>query len=444
MNLGNESEILEFKESTSERREGCESIAAIVNKHGYGVLYFGVYDNGDIKGQIVKDSTLKDLADSIMRDIEPRIIPTIESIVIKGKNIIKVSFSGNQQPYSAYGKFLIRVGTQNRKMSRDELIKLVKETHYSSKWERETSNYAIDDIDDKTLESFYNEAISCGRLNMKEYNKKSLLSSLELLSNDLPINAAFALFGKNANIGLKVASFATDEKITFNDLKLFKDNIYNLLDQAMLYLKERINWQVLIKSTKRYEIPEIPIAALREMVVNAFAHADYNNVPEIEINIHPNKITIFNPGSFPDDLTPYDFINKDISSIKRNPLILEVLFRCKEVEKSGTGYKRMNELCKEANIKWDFENTAYGFYFTFYRNNPNQNISNIVYEDDLSELEMKVLQLVKENSKITKAIIAQKINRSERTVQRYLNSLVNKGYLRRIGDNQYGYWEALK
>ena len=27
----------------------------------------------------------------------------------------------------------------------------------------------------------------------------------------------------------------------------------------------------------------------------------------------------------------------------------------------------MNDACLEANVKWSFESTAYGFYFTFYR-----------------------------------------------------------------------------
>lgn len=444
MNLGHESEILEFKESTSERHEALESIAAIINKHGCGVLYFGVYDNGNIRGQIVSDSTLKDLAESITRDIEPKITPTIESLVIDGKSIIKVSFSGTQQPYSAYGKFLIRVGTQNRKMSRDELIRLIKESNYSLQWEKEPSSHDLDEIDDKTLGLFYKESINCGRLQMKEYNKKSLLTILGLLSNGMLTNAAFYLFGKNAPVSLKVASFATNEKITFNDLKLFKDNIYNLINEAMVYLRNRINWRIDIKGTQRDEIPEIPIAALREMVINAFAHANYKNSPEIEINIHPNKITIFNPGSFPDELTPHDFIEKDISSIKRNPLILETLFRCKDVEKSGTGYKRMNKLCLEADIKWSFENTAYGFYFTFHRKNVHPNVQPNVYADDLNENEKTILNLIKENSKIIKMDLAKAIGKTEKTVQRYTNALIKKGYLQRIGNNQYGYWEVLK
>ncbi len=49
MNLGIESELLEFKESTAELHQAIESIVSMLNKHGYGELYFGVKDNGDIK-----------------------------------------------------------------------------------------------------------------------------------------------------------------------------------------------------------------------------------------------------------------------------------------------------------------------------------------------------------------------------------------------------------
>jgi len=40
MNLGKENETTEFNETTSEKREACESIAAIINKHGSGSIYF--------------------------------------------------------------------------------------------------------------------------------------------------------------------------------------------------------------------------------------------------------------------------------------------------------------------------------------------------------------------------------------------------------------------
>ncbi|MCR4660924.1 MAG: putative DNA binding domain-containing protein, partial [Clostridia bacterium] len=439
MELGKESEILEFKESTGERHEACESIAAIINKHGYGTLYFGVYDNGEIRGQIINDSTIKDISELISINIEPRIVPTIEHIIIDEKDVLKVTFSGNQKPYSAFGKFLIRVGTQNRKMSRDELIKIVQENNYSLNWEKDDSKVSLDDIDDDTLMAYYNEAVNCGRLELKDYSKAKLLTMLDLYKNGIVTNAAYVIFGKNPNIGLKLSCYATDDKISFTDLKLFKNNVYSLINESMIYLKNHINWRIKIGDVQRIEIPEIPIRALREMVINAFAHANYQNFLEIEINIHPGKITIFNPGSFPLDLTPYDYIEKDIPSIKRNPLILDTLFRCKDVEKAGTGFKRMNELCEHENIKWSYENLAYGFTFIFYRNNVNTiNKEYIQTNDILNDLtkdEISIYTKIKDNTKVLKSELITLINKSDKTVQRCLNSLIKKGYILRIGNN---------
>ena len=62
MIIGEESEILEFKLTTGERREATEAIVAILNKHCKGTLYFGIDDNGYVKGQQVSDSTKKDIS----------------------------------------------------------------------------------------------------------------------------------------------------------------------------------------------------------------------------------------------------------------------------------------------------------------------------------------------------------------------------------------------
>lgn len=59
MDLGSESEFVEFKKSTGEYKEALQAISTMLNKHGRGSLYFGVRDNGDVVGQIVSDSTIK-------------------------------------------------------------------------------------------------------------------------------------------------------------------------------------------------------------------------------------------------------------------------------------------------------------------------------------------------------------------------------------------------
>ena len=92
MIIGNESEVLEFKLSTGEKKEATESIVAILNKHRKGTLYFGVDDSGYVKGQQISDSTKRDISRIINELIEPKISPTIEVLTIEDKNIIKVSF----------------------------------------------------------------------------------------------------------------------------------------------------------------------------------------------------------------------------------------------------------------------------------------------------------------------------------------------------------------
>lgn len=59
MKFGTESETLEFKESTSELHQAVESIAAILNKHESGKIYFGIDDAGNIKGQVSQTAPLK-------------------------------------------------------------------------------------------------------------------------------------------------------------------------------------------------------------------------------------------------------------------------------------------------------------------------------------------------------------------------------------------------
>ena len=192
MIIGEETEVIEFKKTTGEKKEAMESICAILNKHCRGTLYFGVNDNGYVEGQQVSDSTKKDVSRWIYESIYPKITPTIEAQNIDGRKIIKVSFSGHNRPYSVNGDYLIRTGTENRKMSTDELRKLIKRTDYASKWEEEISAKTIDDIDDNALTDFYNSAIHYGRLELPLYDKRKLLSVLDLSDGEQLKNAGMA------------------------------------------------------------------------------------------------------------------------------------------------------------------------------------------------------------------------------------------------------------
>lgn len=442
MNIGQESETVEFKLTTSEIHAAVETIAAMLNKKGHGTIYFGVDDKGTVKGQEITDNTYKTVTDMVLRDLEPKITPSFEVVKFVGENgrqmdVLKLAFSGEQAPYSAFGRFLVRVGTQNRQMSRAELRRLFLDEDYSYPWDRELSDYTIDDVDDSSLREYYKEAVAWGRLSLSSYDKEAVLAAVEGMKNGKLFNGTYAMFGENANIGLNLAVYATDSKITFLDLDIRKGNIYRMQKEAIQYISKNIRWRAEIKE-KRTDIPEIPMEAIREAVMNAFAHSMYVPTPEIDINIYPSSVTISNPGTFPENLTPMDYVNKKISSLKRNPLLLDLLFRCHGMEKNGTGFKRIAAACESNGIRWETEGNPYSFAITFYRQ-PSFRLNKEIY-DNLSDGEMAIFRLLLDKNNLSTKDLILGSGQSERSVQRNIASLIDKGLIVREGGRRFGQW----
>lgn len=104
-----ENEVIEFKKTTGELKEGIISIVSILNKHQSGKLYFGIKDNGEIVGQDVSSKTLREVSKTISENIEPRIYPTVNKIKLDDKECILVEFEGDDIPYLAFGRAYMRV-----------------------------------------------------------------------------------------------------------------------------------------------------------------------------------------------------------------------------------------------------------------------------------------------------------------------------------------------
>ena len=102
-------------------------------------------------------------------------------------------------------------------------------------------------------------------------------------------------------------------------------------------------------------------------MINSICHRD-NAAPESNyIAIYKDRIEIDNPGSFPEGMDPEDFIFKDEQSVLRNPLIADILYKTKDIEKWGSGLKRIFEECREKGIKVEFKKLKTGFRVVFYR-----------------------------------------------------------------------------
>lgn len=444
MNLGKETETLEFKKTTGEINAAMVSIVAILNKHGIGTLYFGVKPNGDVVGQDVSESSLRDVSRTVYEQIRPQIYPAVQEVVLDNRHLIKVEFSGENAPYSADGRYYLRVADEDRVVSPEELKAFFAANRSRGKWEKEKSSATEKQIDKAAIKSFWQKAISAGRLPDGRYTCPIILKRFGLVSDGYLTNAGEVLFGNDHPVSLKMGIFATDEKLTILDMKTEEDNVYNLLSIAETYILKNIRWKSEIVTTEREEIPEIPVAVVREVLANSFAHAIYGGHSVHEICIHPGMITIYSPGEYASKFTPEEYIKENLESEIRNPSIAKILYLNKSIEQFGSGFKRINSLCKDAGVKYSYTNNENGFKFVIYRNPSQSDIVNVTLDVTLNGTEKSVLAILIQKPDSSRDEIADKISKTVRTVQRALDSLRDKGYIRRVGSKQDPMWEVLK
>ncbi|MBP5262351.1 MAG: putative DNA binding domain-containing protein [Clostridiales bacterium] len=443
MFFGKETETLEFKKTTGEMKAAMVSISSILNKHGVGTLWFGVKPDGTVCGQAVSEASLRDVSRVVFESIHPQIYPVITEEKIEGAHLIKVEFSGNNPPYSAYGRYYLRTADEDREVSPEELKKFFVANELKEKWEKAPSAVMVKNVDKGAVRNFFDKAVNAGRMPHSRFTTPMVLNKCGLADGDHLTNAGELLFGNTHPVTLKAAVFATEEKLTFLDMKLYEDNIYNLLKVAEEYIFKNIRWRAEITGMEREEIPEIPIAVIREVLANSFAHADYNGNTNHEICIHPGMITIYNPGVYASEYSPEEYIRGNHESCIRNETISRVLYLCKTIEQFGSGFKRINSLCKDAHVKYSYEFGKSGFKFILFRQK-NANVTvNVSANVTVNKTEQTVLTLLLSNPGYTRNQLAQETSKTVRTIQRTLDSLRDKGLIERVGSDKNGYWKVI-
>ncbi|MDR2827814.1 MAG: winged helix-turn-helix transcriptional regulator, partial [Acholeplasmatales bacterium] len=388
--------------------------------------------------------TSRDISKKIYDKIKPIPNTTINVIPFDDKkSYIIVVFNGFELPYSVNGRYYYRVTDESREMTPFQLKEFFFNTSDVSKeWELKPTNFTVNDVDTNVLEKNYNDGFEMGRISDVYVNPEISLSKLGLLNELFLNNAGNLLFSNKEPIWLKMGVFATEQKITILDMNQVHSNIFSCIAESMKFISKNIRWEAQIGDVKRVDVPEIPINAIREIVVNCFTHSNYKNTDTAhEIDIYPNKITFYNPGGLPQNIEPYSFVKENKSSSFRNPKIADILFRCGQIEAFGTGFKRAFSLLDDENIKYEYINNNQGFTFVIYRkplySNENRNYN-------IGESETYVLELLKKNPTIKNEEIASLIFKSEKTVYRYIIRLMELNYIRRVGTKKNGYWEILK
>ncbi|MBI5392518.1 putative DNA binding domain-containing protein [Candidatus Woesearchaeota archaeon] len=448
-----ESETVELKKSTSELKEAVISIVAMLNKQHKGEVYFGIRNDGAVVGQTISENTIREISRVISESIEPKIYPKIDEVVVNGKNCVSVVFLGNDIPYYAYSRAYMRVGDEDRKISARELERIILEKNKEKlRWDNQICKGAkLSDIDNETLQKFIDLTKKEKRIIITEKNNELILKKLGLVTKEGITNAAILLFGKEPlrfffNSTVKAGRFKDFIKKEFIDIKDFNGNLFQTLENVMLFFQNHLHTRARIEGLQRIEKWEIPLEALREAVINALIHRNYFNNESTYIKIYDAAVIIANPGNLLANLSISD-LYKEHNSELRNPLLAYTFYYAGFIDKWGRGILNIVDSLKQNKLqKPQFEQK--GSYFSIIlKRELVENASEKVPEkvpENVTPNQEKIINSISRSNFITIPELSKIIGISERKIRENIRKLKQKKLLERIGPDKGGYWKLLR
>ena len=317
------------------------------------------------------------------------------------------------------------------------------------------------DIDEEEVKNFLkNRAIklrvNIPKISVREFLIKTLKIVKEQDGEWKPINTAILFFGKNPQeyipqSEIRIARFKGPTRIEFIDSKEITGPIYKMLDEVEVFFKRNTRLANKIVEFKRIDIPEYPFEAVREAVINAIAHRDYNRAgAPIKISIFDDRIEVDNPGGL---LPGLDIRNLEGVHETRNDKICSIFHETKDMERYGTGIIRMKNSMKEHGLKLPILSQP-GDFFKVTLYGPQDKIFDLVpsvskeKQVDLKELglnnrQIEALRLmVNEEQKITTQRYCQLFKVSRNTAYLDLKELVEKGMISAEGKGRAAFYIA--
>ena len=182
---------------------------------------------------------------------------------------------------------------------------------------------------------------------------------------------------------------------------------------------------------QRVERLAYPLTAVREAVMNALVHRDYQLSGSILISILPDSLKVANPGGLPNELTPAD-LKKDHLSVPRNPDVAHLCYLHRLIEKVGRGTQRIIEDCRKAGLREPrWQTSQLQTTLTLF----GPSASGTTSVDELNERQQKILEAARSKASLRPAEIAELVGGdvTERTIRNDLQELVDQGWLIRRG-----------
>lgn len=414
-------------------------ICGFANASG-GVIYIGKDDNGNV----VNVPDYKRLMDDIPNKVRNAMGITVEVNLHEenGNYFIEIITQPYSVPISVRGRYYYRSGSTKQELTgaslNEFLLKKSGKTWDDIIEQRATFN----DIDEKAVKTFLVASENAGRLpeNNLGLSIPELFEKLRLTEDGQLKRAAVILFGKDLgkfypSTFVKIGRFGKDDiDIIFQETE--EGNLIVLLHSVLNQLNHKFLIRTIgFEGVHRIEKGEYPLAAIREMLLNALVHRNYMGAP-IQIRVYDNKISIWNEGTLPQGLT-LAALKRSHSSRPRNPIIAEVAFKGGYIDTWGRGTIKILDSCKAAELpEPEMQEIDGGFIITLFKNN--------LTEEQLTKLglndrQVKAVFYVKEKGKITNTGYQKLFSVSKATATRDLTDLTDKFFLlKKVGQTGAG------
>lgn len=428
MNLGDESEIKEFKESLSQLDKGLKSLTAMMNKHYSGDVFFGVKDNGDINGLTIGTNTDTVIRTRIKELIQPNFIYQIFYLDTEdGKRYIQLHGDGSDVPYSCDGRYYIRNAKSDDSASNEILKRLLISENIDLLKESVSRNQGL------TFNSFYNFLKSVG-IDIKEERK--INSSYQLYAKKGEFNNLALLLSDQNPFSVKVVTYDGSDKTKMIQKEEFGQRCLLLTVKDVLdYFKFLNKTKVDLTQGARIETTLFDYASFREAWVNACVHNNWFQGNPPSVYIYDDRIEIVSYGYLPFNLSIEEFFEG--RSIPVNRSLFDVFLVSNFCEQSGHGVNLIVSTYGEKAFDISKGMIKVTIPFSY---ETDEVISRKRIKQTLTRNQAKVLDIVLDNPEMTINQIAGEAKISLSGAKKIIEKLCSLLLIKRVGSKKTGRW----
>ena len=356
-----ESDRVERTESTSNADKFGQAICAFANdlpNHGQpGYLVVGAKDDGSTAGLSVSDELLRNLG-GIRSDgnVLPQPVMNVSKVSLPGGDVAVVEvFPSDLPPVRFKGRVCIRIGPrrgfaneQEERILSERRVALARSFDARPCVEARLSDLALGQFD-----TYRREAVDAETIAQNHRSVELQLASLRLFDADrgCPTHAGLLLVGKNPRFFLPGAyvQYLKLPGTTLTDLPEDQAEVSGDLMSMLTELGARARLLIQRKlqpasSFKDKIFEDYPEQALRELLMNAVMHRNYDSNSPIRFYAFSDHVEIQSPGGLYGEATRENFPHRNSY---RNPVIAEAMKSLGFVNRFGYGVHRAQALLAE-------------------------------------------------------------------------------------------------